>query len=209
MEVVAKQAELKQLREQLNYLREQRERTRLHAPVEGMIVTPRLEFKTGGFLKEGDLFATVEDNRIMRAEILAPETDIGEVQPDAPVRLRVWASAITGLGLSAAGFCGPGGVRRAGRRAELRRSVRARGARDRRDSQPRWPVEISDDRSRQNRGWRQTVRRRFHPRLGAVRDDRDVVLVALIIHVPTLAALEREHSSVFPARYPAVRPDLT
>jgi len=91
MEVVAKQAELKQLREQLNYLREQRERTRLHAPVEGMIVTPRLEFKTGGFLKEGDLFATVEDNRIMRAEILAPETDIGEVQPDAPVRLRVWA----------------------------------------------------------------------------------------------------------------------
>lgn len=91
MEVTAKQAEIKRLREQLSYLRDQHERTRLRAPVAGKIVTPRLEFKTGGFLKEGDPFATVEDSRIMRAEILAPETDIGEVRPDAPVRLRVWA----------------------------------------------------------------------------------------------------------------------
>lgn len=91
MEVTAKRAELEQLQEESSYLREQRERTRLRAPLEGMIVTPRLEFKTGGFLKEGDPFATVEDNRIMRAEILAPETDIDEVRPDAPVRLRVWA----------------------------------------------------------------------------------------------------------------------
>ena len=91
MEVAVKQAEIKQLREQLHYLRDQRERTRLRSPVEGMIVTPRPEFMTGGFLKEGDPFATVEDNRILRAEILAPETDIGEVRPDAQVRLRVWA----------------------------------------------------------------------------------------------------------------------
>ena len=91
MEVTAKQAELRQLREQLAYLQDQRERTRLRAPVAGKIVTPRLEFKTGGFLKEGDLFATVEDSRVMQAEILAPETDIGEVGLDAPVQLRVWA----------------------------------------------------------------------------------------------------------------------
>ncbi len=91
MEVKVKQAELKQLREQLSYLRGQRERSRLPTPVEGRIVTPRLEFRTGGFLKEGDLFAAVEDDRIMRAEILAPETDIGEVELDKPVRLRVWA----------------------------------------------------------------------------------------------------------------------
>lgn len=90
-EVAVKHAELKQLREQLRYLESRRDRSRLQAPVEGRVVTPRLEFKTGAFLKEGDLFAMVEDNRVMQAEILTPETDIGEVRLDMPVRLRVWA----------------------------------------------------------------------------------------------------------------------
>ncbi len=90
-EVAVKHAELRQLREQLRYLESRRDRSRLQAPVEGRVVTPRLEFKTGAFLKEGDLFAVVEDNRVMQAEILTPETDIGEVRLDMPVRLRVWA----------------------------------------------------------------------------------------------------------------------
>ncbi len=91
MEVTAKQAELQQLRTQQTYLEDQRKRTYLRTPVAGRVVTPRPEFKTGNYLKEGDLFVTVEDHRVMRAEILAPETDIGEVQTDAPVQLRVWA----------------------------------------------------------------------------------------------------------------------
>jgi len=91
MEVAVQQAELRQLAAQLAYLRDQRERARLRTPLAGRIVTPRPEFKIGGFLKEGDLFAAVEDNRVMRAEILAPETDIGVVQAEASVRLRVWA----------------------------------------------------------------------------------------------------------------------
>ncbi|MFZ1829367.1 MAG: efflux RND transporter periplasmic adaptor subunit [Candidatus Competibacteraceae bacterium] len=91
MEVAVQQAELRQLAAQLAYLRDQRERARLRTPLAGRIVTPRLEFKIGSFLKEGDLFAAVEDNRVMRAEILAPEIDIGVVQAEASVRLRVWA----------------------------------------------------------------------------------------------------------------------
>jgi len=91
MEVTAQQAELQQLSAQLTYLRDQRERSQLRAPLAGRIVTPRPEFQTGRFLKEGDLFAAVEDNRVMRAEILAPETDIGVVRTEASVRLRVWA----------------------------------------------------------------------------------------------------------------------
>ncbi|HNW78709.1 MAG TPA: efflux RND transporter periplasmic adaptor subunit, partial [Candidatus Competibacteraceae bacterium] len=91
MEVAVQQAALKQLREQLTYLRDQRERTRLRAPIAGTVATPRLEFKTGTFLKEGDLLAVVEDSSVMQAEILAPESDIGTVRVGAPVRLRVWA----------------------------------------------------------------------------------------------------------------------
>lgn len=91
MEVTAKEAELGQLRAQQTYLEEQRKRTWLRTPVAGRVVTPRPEFKTGSYLKEGDLFVTIEDHRVMRAEILAPETDIGELRTDAPVQLRVWA----------------------------------------------------------------------------------------------------------------------
>jgi multidrug efflux pump subunit AcrA (membrane-fusion protein) len=91
MEVAVQQAALKQLREQLAYLHDQRERTRLRTPIAGTVATPRLEFKTGTFLKEGDLLAVVEDSSVMQAEILAPESDIGTVRVGAPVRLRVWA----------------------------------------------------------------------------------------------------------------------
>lgn len=90
MEVKVKQAELKQLREQLSYLRGQRERcacqrrSREHRYATTGVSDRRLP-------EEGDLFAAVEDDRIMRAEDLAPETDIGEVELDKPVRLRVWA----------------------------------------------------------------------------------------------------------------------
>ena len=91
LEVAAKEAELEQLRAQQTYLEEQRKRTYLRTPVAGRVVTPRPEFMTGNYLKEGDLFVAVEDHRVMRAEILAPETDIGEVRADAPVQLRVWA----------------------------------------------------------------------------------------------------------------------
>ena len=91
LEVTAKEAELEQLRAKQTYLEEQRKRTYLRTPVAGRVVTPRPEFMTGNYLKEGDLFVTVEDHRVMRAEILAPETDIGEVRTDAPVQLRVWA----------------------------------------------------------------------------------------------------------------------
>ncbi|MCB1770076.1 MAG: hypothetical protein KDJ31_10330, partial [Candidatus Competibacteraceae bacterium] len=86
LEVAAKEAELEQLRAQQTYLEEQRKRTYLRTPVAGRVVTPRPEFMTGNYLKEGDLFVAVEDHRVMRAEILAPETDIGEVRADAPVQ---------------------------------------------------------------------------------------------------------------------------
>ena len=91
MEVAIKRAELQQLNEQLRYFEQQVEATRLRAPIAGRVVTPRLDFKQGSFLKEGDLFATLEETRQIRVEVWVSETDIGAVRLGAPVRLRVWA----------------------------------------------------------------------------------------------------------------------
>ncbi len=90
LEVAIKRAELQQLNEQLTYFQQQLDATHLRAPIAGRVVTPRLEFKRGGFLKEGDLFATVEETQKIQVEVLVPETEIGAVYPDAPVTLRVW-----------------------------------------------------------------------------------------------------------------------
>lgn len=91
LEVAIKKAELQQLDEQLRYFQQQLEDTQLRAPIAGRVVTPRLEFKQGSFLKEGDLFATLEATQKIQVEVLVPEADIGAVQVDAPVTLRVWA----------------------------------------------------------------------------------------------------------------------
>ncbi|MBK9951388.1 MAG: efflux RND transporter periplasmic adaptor subunit [Candidatus Competibacteraceae bacterium] len=91
LEVAIKRAELQQLNEQLSYFQQQLEATQLRAPIAGRVVTPRLEFKQGSFLKEGDLFATLEETQKIQVEVLVPETDIGAVQLEAPVTLRVWA----------------------------------------------------------------------------------------------------------------------
>ncbi|MCP5159159.1 MAG: efflux RND transporter periplasmic adaptor subunit [Gammaproteobacteria bacterium] len=90
-EVAMKQAELQQLREKLAYLEQQLEATQLRASLTGHIVTPNLGFKQGSFLKEGDLFATLEDTRQIQVEVRVPETEIGAVRLDALVKLRVWA----------------------------------------------------------------------------------------------------------------------
>ncbi|MBL8250577.1 MAG: efflux RND transporter periplasmic adaptor subunit [Candidatus Competibacter sp.] len=90
-EVAIKRAELQQLNEQLSYFQQQLEATQLRAPIAGRVVTPRLDFKQGSFLKEGDLFAVLEETQRVQVEVLVPETDIGAVRLDAPVTLRVWA----------------------------------------------------------------------------------------------------------------------
>ncbi len=90
-DVAIKRAELQQLQEQLKYAQEQLDASELSAPVAGRIVTPNLKFKEGSFLKEGELFATLEDTQKIQVEVLVSETDIGLVRLDAPVTLRVWA----------------------------------------------------------------------------------------------------------------------
>jgi multidrug resistance efflux pump len=91
LEIAIKRAEVDRTQRELDYLRSARERTQIHSPTEGRLATARLQQKIGNFLKEGDLFSVVEDTRVIQAEILVPETDVGDVRVGASVTLKVWA----------------------------------------------------------------------------------------------------------------------
>jgi RND family efflux transporter MFP subunit len=64
-------------------------RSRLVAPISGIVVTPKVEEKTGRFLARGDNFCEMVDNERMAADIEVIETDTALLQPDAPVDLKL------------------------------------------------------------------------------------------------------------------------
>jgi len=91
IEIAALQAEVRAIEERLAQQRTQLARTRIVAPVDGQIATANLAQTLGQFLAEGDLFATIQDNRTARVEVQVPEADIQCVVPGAPLELRVWS----------------------------------------------------------------------------------------------------------------------
>lgn len=80
--------------------------TQVTAPIAGQVVSQKLQYALGTYLKRGDLIATIEDNsREVRAEILIPEAAIVDVRLDGPASAKPWAypgSSFDGKVLSAA-----------------------------------------------------------------------------------------------------------
>ncbi len=62
---------------------------RLTSPIAGMVVTPKVEDKTGTMLKAGDPFAEIVAQDHMAAEMSVPETDLALVRPGEPVALKL------------------------------------------------------------------------------------------------------------------------
>ncbi len=81
--------ELDQVERDISYYEKQLERTRIVAPVDGMLVTPKLEEKIGMLLKKGDEFCSIADMRAPRAEITLLEGDTGYVNTGQRVRLKM------------------------------------------------------------------------------------------------------------------------
>lgn len=67
------------------------EYTNIRAPVAGQIVSSMNEVPIGYSLTVGGLFAEIEDNRTVIAELSVPEITIDEVEVGAPVELRLWS----------------------------------------------------------------------------------------------------------------------
>ena len=66
--------------------------TTLRSPVDGVVVTPRIEQSAGHFVEAGDLVALVAATGTVRAEIEVPQESIREVRPGSRVRLTAWAA---------------------------------------------------------------------------------------------------------------------
>lgn len=69
------------------------ERTTIVSPIDGRVVTPRVEELAGTYLKPGqrDLAVQIEDARVIQAEVEVPEEDAGAVRVGAQVKVVPWA----------------------------------------------------------------------------------------------------------------------
>ncbi|HKQ98021.1 MAG TPA: efflux RND transporter periplasmic adaptor subunit [Candidatus Polarisedimenticolia bacterium] len=69
------------------------ERTTLTSPIDGRVVTPRVEELAGTYLKPGqrDLAVQIEDAHVIQAQVEVPEEDAAAVRTGAQVKVVPWA----------------------------------------------------------------------------------------------------------------------
>ena len=89
------QSEVDRLQLELQFHRDELERTRVVAPMEGRIVTANLQLLIGKYLRSGDPLLEIENAQVVTAEIAVPESDIALIEGGDTVRLRVTGHADT------------------------------------------------------------------------------------------------------------------
>jgi putative peptide zinc metalloprotease protein len=85
------EAEVRRLEAQVAHIQDNLDLTTLTSPIDGRVTSPYLDERLGHYLKEGDVFAVIQDQHIIQAEVEVPETDIGDVRTGSKVRIRMWA----------------------------------------------------------------------------------------------------------------------
>ncbi|HEV8610145.1 MAG TPA: GAF domain-containing protein [Thermoanaerobaculia bacterium] len=78
-----------ELTAKIAYEADQFARTRIRAPVDGVIVTPRIEERVGQFLKKGTELCVVANVGTVLAEVAVPEADVSLVQPGERVAVKL------------------------------------------------------------------------------------------------------------------------
>ena len=63
--------------------------TKLTAPADGILITPRIEELAGKLFKRGDVFCELADMRTPRAEVSVDESDAGYMQAGQKIRLKM------------------------------------------------------------------------------------------------------------------------
>ncbi len=88
-QVEAADAEAQRLKQQLKYTENQVKRTALLMPIDGRLITPYLERKIGTYLKQGETFAVVEDDRHISGELQIPEYSTGDFVLNGKVEIKL------------------------------------------------------------------------------------------------------------------------
>lgn len=86
----ALQAEIEAQQAQVEFFSQKLAETRIKAPIDGEIVSSRLQFARGDYLQKGEIIATVEQTDTLSAEIRMPESTISEVELGALTTARFW-----------------------------------------------------------------------------------------------------------------------
>ena len=69
--------------------------SQLRAPIAGIVVTPKVEERTGSMVKPGEAFAEIVESDRMAVEMSVPESDLGLLQPGRSVALKLNAFPTT------------------------------------------------------------------------------------------------------------------
>jgi HlyD family secretion protein len=97
-DVQAKEAELERVRAELKFARDELTRKVVRSSISGVLMTPPGDEMLGRAVHQGDLVAEVAQLERMRAEVLVPESEIGEVTIGQPVFLKV--ASLSGVSFS-------------------------------------------------------------------------------------------------------------
>jgi RND family efflux transporter MFP subunit len=81
--------QLAQTQREIDYYQQQLDRTQITAPVDGVLITPRVQEKVGSFLRKGEQFCELADMRKTRAEVEVQEGDLGYLAVGQEVRLKM------------------------------------------------------------------------------------------------------------------------
>ncbi|MCC6749140.1 MAG: HlyD family efflux transporter periplasmic adaptor subunit [Deltaproteobacteria bacterium] len=85
----AKKTEIEQYRSELRYRQLQLGRATVTSPIDGRVVTPRMEEKENIQVRVGDPLVEIVDTSVMRAEIQVPERELDAVRVGLPVEVKV------------------------------------------------------------------------------------------------------------------------
>ena len=83
-------AQVRQYTATVAFAEDELERTRIRATSYGTVVTPNPMLLRGKSFAQGALVFTVEDHKLLQADVQVPETDIDNVRLGGSVRLRFW-----------------------------------------------------------------------------------------------------------------------
>lgn len=85
------ESNIKRVEAELAYAQQDLAYSTITAPIDGRIVSSKLQFARGQYFARGDLLATIEDTGELIGEIRMPEESIGGIAVDAATSVKPWA----------------------------------------------------------------------------------------------------------------------
>ena len=84
-----KRIEIEQVNREINFSNDQLGRTKLRSPVDGIIMTPRIEEKAGQLIRKGEEFCEVANVKEVRAEVAIDEGDLSYLKAGQKIALKM------------------------------------------------------------------------------------------------------------------------